>query len=138
MSHKQLSPPGQLHGVARAMILAVLLTPWIFGYSDSHTAIVNHIVFTAAFGPVAVLVGVVPPAAKVLLVGAVWLVLSPWLLGYAADHDAWLVELVSGLVLIIVSANTLLRASVATPGHPTRRRPNVQEHRPGSGQGSAR
>src|SRR5579871_6378929 len=81
MNNNHLSARGHLHGVGRALMLAVLLTPWIFGYSDSHAAIVNHIAFTAALGPVALLIGVLRPAAKVLLLGGVWLVLSPWLLG---------------------------------------------------------
>ena len=108
MSHHQVGLPGHLHGVARPIMLAVLLLPWIFGYSDSQAAVLNHIAFTAAFGPLALLIGVLRPAACALLVGAIWLVLSPWVLGYAVDHNAWLVELVSGLVLMWVSASVLL------------------------------
>src|SRR5579872_3049372 len=111
MNNNHLAPRGHLHGVGRALMLAVLLLPWIFGYSDSHAAIVNHIAFTSAFGPAALLIGVVRPAAKVLLLGAIWLVLSPWLLGYAGDHGAWLAELVSGLVLMLISARTLRRGT---------------------------
>jgi SPW repeat-containing protein len=107
MSHHQVSLSGHLHGVGRAIILAVLLSPWIFGYSDSHAAVANHIAFTMAFGPIALLIGVLRPAAYVLLLGAIWLVLSPWILGYAGDHSAWLAELVSGLVLMLVSARVL-------------------------------
>src|SRR5579872_3018631 len=114
MNNNHLAPRGHLHGVGRALMLAVLLTPWIFGYSDSHAAIVNHIAFTAAFGPVALLIGVLRPAAKVLLLGGVWLVLSPWLLGYAGDHGAWLAELVSGLILILISTSTLLRSTTVS------------------------
>ena len=128
MSHRQVSAREHLHGVGRALTLAVLLSPWIFGYSDSHAAVVNHIAFTLAFGPVVLLVGVLRPAGYVLLLGAVWLVVSPWLLGYADDHGAWLAELVSGLVLILVSASVLLRS--ATGGRPpTRRRHGLQEPR---------
>jgi hypothetical protein len=88
-------------------MVVVLLLPWIFGYSDSHAAVVNHIAFTMAFGPIALLIGVLRPAAYMLLLGAVWLVLSPWILGYAGDHRAWLSELVGGLVLTLISASAL-------------------------------
>src|ERR1700747_2889283 len=109
MNNNHLAPRGHLHGVGRALVLVVLLTPWIFGYSDSHAAIVNHIAFAAAFGPAVLLTGVLRPAARWLLLGAVWLVVSPWLLGYAGDHSAWIAELGSGLVLILISVSTLLR-----------------------------
>jgi SPW repeat len=31
--------------------------------------------------------------------------LSPWVLGYAGDHQAWLNEIVTGLLLIALSAS---------------------------------
>jgi hypothetical protein len=104
-----------LHGVGRPIMLAVLLSPWIFGFSNSHAAVVNHIAFTLAFGPIALLVGVLRPTAYVLLLGALWLALSPWLLGYAGNNGAWLAELVSGLVLTLISASVLTpRGRLAT------------------------
>jgi hypothetical protein len=129
MSHHHAVLAGHLHGVARPIIVAVLLLPWIFGYSDSQAAVVNHVAFTAAFGPIALLIGVLRPAAYALLAGAVWLALSPWILGYAVDHNAWLVELVSGFVLTWISAGVLLAT------RPFRDR---QEHAPASnGHGSS-
>ena len=128
MSHHQVVLPRHLHGVARPIMVAVLLLPWIFGYSDSQSAVVNHVAFTAAFGPIALLIGVLRPAAYALLAGAVWLALSPWVLGYAVDHNAWLVELVSGFVLTWISASVLLAT------RPSRDR---QEHaRASNGHGS--
>ena len=32
---------------------------------------------------------------------------SPWLLGYAGDHQAWLNELITGLLLIALSASAV-------------------------------
>jgi hypothetical protein len=48
---------------------------------------------------------VLRPAAFVALAGGIWLALSPWVLGYAADHGAWLSELVSGGLLVVLCAN---------------------------------
>lgn len=117
-----------LHGVGRPIMLAVLLSPWIFGFSNSNAAVVNHIVFTLAFGPIALLVGLLRPAAYVLLVGAVWLAVSPWILGYAGNNGAWLAELVSGLVLMLASAGALsARGRVGTrpTSGPQRRCPTM-------------
>jgi hypothetical protein len=88
--------------VVRPIMLVVLSTPWIVGFSDSHAAVVNHIAFTALFAPVALLIVVWRPAAFGLLAGGCWLALSPWVLGYAADDLAWLTEFVTGLGLICV------------------------------------
>jgi hypothetical protein len=72
------------------------------------------------------------PAAIVTIAGGVWIVLSPWVLHYAGDHQAWLSELVSGLLLIALSASAAgiwrpargrrgaraLTRTVATSGQP--------------------
>jgi hypothetical protein len=94
----------KLDWVATGLMLPVLLAPWLVGFSDSSSAVANHIAFALGFGPLAMLVVVLRPAAFALLIGGAWLVLSPWLLGYAADDLAWLSELVSGASLMVVGA----------------------------------
>jgi hypothetical protein len=42
------------------------------------------------------------PAAFVTLAGGVWLAASPWILGYGTDHVAWLNELVTGMLLVVL------------------------------------
>jgi len=72
-----------------------------------------------SFGPLAMLIVSLRPAALVTIIGGVWLVLSPWVLGYATDHQAWLNELITGLLLIALSANA---AGIRGPVRARRRR----------------
>jgi hypothetical protein len=58
-----------------------------------------------SFGPLTLIMGNLKPAAVFALLGGSWLVVSPWLLGYASDHIAWLNELVTGMLLIILAAD---------------------------------
>ena len=106
------------HLIAGALTVWVALAPWIWGYADSRAAVASHIFFFVAFGPLAVLVVVLRPAAAVVLAAGVWLALSPWLLGYATNDSAWLNELVSGLLLATVGA----RAAGINPPTLVRRR----------------
>ena len=55
-----------------------------------------HVFFVLGFGPLAVMIAVLRPAAAVTMLGGVWPAASPWILGYALDHAAWLNELVAG------------------------------------------
>ncbi|MBV9000661.1 MAG: SPW repeat protein [Solirubrobacterales bacterium] len=90
---------------ACALTLWIALSPWVWGFADSHSAVANHVAVVFAFGPLALLMVNLPPAAFVTLLGGLWLTVSPWLLGYATDHAAWLNELVSGLLLIALCAS---------------------------------
>jgi SPW repeat len=95
----------RLNLAAGALILWVALGCWIWGYAASHAAIASHVFFIFAFGPLTLLIAVFRPAAYVLLAAGLWLALSPWLLGYATNHTAWLSELVTGTLLIILAAH---------------------------------
>ena len=88
-----------------ALTLWIALSPWVWGFADSHSAVANHVAVVFAFGPLALLMANLRPAAFVTLLGGLWLAVSPWLLGYATDHAAWLGELVSGLLLIALCAS---------------------------------
>jgi hypothetical protein len=90
---------------AGAVTLWIAVSPWVWGFANSHSAVANHVAVVFAFGPLALLIANLRPAAFVTLLGGVWLVISPWLLGYATDHAAWLSELVSGLLLIALCAS---------------------------------
>lgn len=102
---RPLPPHQRLPLAAGAVTLWSTVAPWIWGFADNHSAVANHIFFTFAFGPLALLIAVLRPAAFVALAGGVWLALSPWVLGYATDHAAWLSELVSGGLLVVVCAH---------------------------------
>jgi SPW repeat len=95
----------RLNLAAGALILWVALGPWIWGYATSPAAVASHVFFIFAFGPLTLLIAVLRPAAYVLLAAGLWLALSPWLLGYATNHTAWLSELVTGTLLIILAAH---------------------------------
>lgn len=90
---------------AGAVILWIAISPWVWGFANSHPAVANHVSLVFAFGPLALLIANLRGAAFVTLLGGIWLAISPWTLGYAGDHAAWLNELVSGLLLIALCAS---------------------------------
>lgn len=99
-----------------ALALWIAVSPWLWGFADSHSAVANHVALVFGFGPLALLIANLRPAAVVTLFGGVWLAASPWLLGYATDHAAWLNELVTGLLLVVVCASAAgLRVSRRGP-----------------------
>ena len=90
---------------AGAVTLWIAISPWIWGFADNHSAVANHVALVLGFGPLALLIVNLRPAAFVTLLAGAWLAISPWLLGYATDHSAWLNELVTGLLLIVLCAS---------------------------------
>ena len=88
-----------------ALVLWIAISPWLWGFADSHSAVANHVSLVFGFGPLALLIVNLRAAAFVTLLGGVWLTVSPWLLGYATDHAAWLNELVTGVLLIVLCAS---------------------------------
>ena len=88
-----------------AVILWVALSPWLWGFAGSHAAVANHVFLVFSFGPMVLLIANLRAAAFVTLVGGTWLAASPWALGYATTHSAWLSELVSGVLLVVLSAS---------------------------------
>jgi SPW repeat len=90
---------------AGAVILWIAISPWVWGFADSHSAVANHVSLVFGFGPLALLIANLRAAAFVTLLGGVWLAISPWVLDYAGDHAAWLNELVAGLLLIVLCAS---------------------------------
>jgi SPW repeat len=87
---------------AGAVMLWVAVGPWLWGFAGSRPAIANHVFLIFAFGPLALLIGALRPAAFVTLAGSVWLGLSPWVLGYATTQAAWVNELISGVLLSVI------------------------------------
>ncbi len=85
-----------------AVVLWIAVSPWVWGFADSHPAVANHVALVFGFGPLALLIVNLRPAAFVTLAGGMWLAASPWILGYATDHAAWLNELVTGVLLSVL------------------------------------
>jgi SPW repeat-containing protein len=90
---------------AGGVSLWLAISPWLWGFADSHSAVANHVALVFGFGPLALLIANLRPAAFVTLLGGAWLAISPWLLGYATDHAAWVNELVTGLLLMVLCAS---------------------------------
>lgn len=90
---------------AGALIAWIAISPWVWGFAGARPAIANHVFLVLGFGPIALMIAALRPAAFVTIAGAVWLALSPWLLGYAGDHAAWLNELITGSLLAILALN---------------------------------
>jgi SPW repeat-containing protein len=87
---------------AGAVMLWVAVGPWVWGFAGSRSAVADHVFLVFAFGPLALLIAALRPAAFATLAAAVWIVLSPWMLGYATTHAAWANELITGLLLIVL------------------------------------
>ena len=104
------------------MILWIAVSPWLWGFADSHAAVANHVAVTLGFGPLALLIVNLRPAAFVTLAGGVWLAASPWILGYATDHLAWLNELVTGMLLVVLCASAVGVGGLARLRRPARSR----------------
>jgi hypothetical protein len=88
-----------------AVMLWIAVSPWIWGFADSHSAVASHVAVVLGFGPLTILIADLRPAAFVTLLAGVWIVVGPWVLGYAADHAAWFDELVSGALLMVLCAS---------------------------------
>jgi len=88
-----------------ALIAWVAVSPWVWGFADKNAAVANHVFLVFSFGPLALLIASLRPAAIITIAGGFWLALSPWVLGYAGDQQAWLNELATGLLLIVLSAS---------------------------------
>jgi hypothetical protein len=115
-----------------ALAVWIAISPWVWGFADSHSAVANHVALVFGLGPLTLLIANLRPAAFVTLLGGVWLAISPWLLGYATEHAAWLNELVTGLLLIALCASAAglhvsRRRPVLTPAVTTTQR-SVVEH----------
>jgi SPW repeat len=103
---RTLEAQDRLPLAAGAVMLWVAVGPWLWGFAGSRPAVANHVFVVFAFGPLALLIASLRPAAFVTLAGGVWLALSPWALGYATTDAAWANELISGVLLIAVCART--------------------------------
>jgi hypothetical protein len=96
---------GRVPIAAGAVVAWVAISPWVWGFAASPSAVANHVFFVFAFGPLAAMIAVLRPAAVVTTLGGLWLAFSPWVLGYAGDHAAWLSELVAGVLLVVLGGS---------------------------------
>ncbi|HTX10536.1 MAG TPA: SPW repeat protein [Solirubrobacteraceae bacterium] len=111
---------------AGALIAWIAVSPWVWGFSGAHPAVANHVFLVLGFGPIAVMIAALRPAAIVTIGGGLWLALSPWILGYAGDHVAWVNELLTGGLLSLLAANA---AGLTGLGRVRLRRPRGGQRR---------
>ncbi|HEY8769129.1 MAG TPA: SPW repeat protein [Thermoleophilaceae bacterium] len=102
---RTLSRDTKLNLASGALMLWIALGPWVWDYASSGSAVANHIFVIFSFGPLALLILALRPAAFVVLAAGVWLAFSPWILGYATNHSAWLSDGVTGILLSCVGAS---------------------------------
>ena len=70
MKHpRTLGPSARLPMAAGAVMLWVAVSPWLWGFAGSRSAVANHVFLVFAFGPLALLVVALRPAALVTLAG---------------------------------------------------------------------
>jgi hypothetical protein len=63
--------------MAATVVAANLTARWARGFSSSHAAVAAHIAFAMTFGPIALLITVLPPAALTTTAASAWLTASP-------------------------------------------------------------
>jgi hypothetical protein len=101
---------------ACGLVVATAIARFALGY-DEVPVLANHISFTAAIAPLALVGAGLAPAAALTALAGLWLAVSPWVLGYADEGvAAWAIDLAAGLALIglgAVSALPLGRRTVA-------------------------
>ncbi len=106
----QLADP--LPVAASTLVAFAGAAPWVLGFDSSAPAVAAHIAFAMAFGPLALLVTALRPAAATCVAGGAWLMAGPWVLGYGAmGVGAWLVDTATGAALILVAAEALTRGA---------------------------
>jgi hypothetical protein len=101
------------------VIFWIAVSPWLWGFADSGPAVANHVSIVLGIGPLALMLVALRPAAFITIAAGVWLGLSPWILGYATNNLAWVNELVTGLLLVALSASV---AGIQSPNRGPRRR----------------
>jgi hypothetical protein len=120
---QKLSRDTRLNLACAALMLWIALGPWVWGYASSGSAVANHIFVIFSFGPPALLILALRPAAFVVLAAGVWLALSPWILGYATNHSAWLSDGTTGILFSCVGASAAgITISARVPWGAHRRR----------------
>jgi hypothetical protein len=93
---------------ACGLVVATAITPFLFGY-DEVPVLANHISFTAAIAPLALVGAGLAPAAGLTALAGVWLAIAPWVLGYADEGvAAWGIDLAGGIGLIVLGALSAL------------------------------
>jgi hypothetical protein len=89
---------------AAPIVVATLVAPFLLGY-DSVAVLGNHVSYTLAVAPLALVAAGLAPAAALTALAGVWLAASPFLLGYADEGvEAWAIDLVAGLAVAALGA----------------------------------
>ena len=112
-----------LSGLAAGVVGAILIAPWVLGFSTSHAAVAGHLAFAMTFGPIALLVTALPAAALTTAAAGAWLAASPWALGFASyGIPAWGADLTAGLALVGLGHRAWRAAASRTPARARTRR----------------
>lgn len=89
---------------AAPIVVATLVLPFVLGY-DAVPVLANHIAFTLGIAPLALVAGGLAPAALLVLLAGLWLMVSPFVIGYAElGVAAWLIDAVAGLTVVVLAA----------------------------------
>jgi SPW repeat-containing protein len=89
---------------AAPIVVATLVAPFLLGY-DSVPVLGNHVSYTLAVAPLALVAAGLAPAAALTALAGVWLAASPFVLGYADEGvEAWAIDLVAGLAVAALGA----------------------------------
>jgi len=96
--------------VVNALVgLALMLSPWWLGFTDSMAATVNAVVIGLALIATALGAILVPRPWEEWTEAAlgIWLIMSPWVLQYALERENRLVMVALGAVIVLIATWTL-------------------------------
>jgi len=90
--------------------IAVLMSPWMLGFTDSMAATTNAVVVGLALIAAAMGAILAPRPWEEWTEAALglWLIMSPWVLQYAMSHQNRLAMVGLGAVIVLFSAWTLM------------------------------
>ena len=88
----------------------LLLSPWILGYNGEAAAMPNAVIVGIALVAAALGAMLLPRAWEEWTEAALglWLMASPWVLRFNGNADAMLTAVITGLVVLVLAAWTLL------------------------------
>lgn len=93
----------------------MVLSPWVYGFSADHAAMLNAVIFGAAIVVYSVIELSIPRMWEewLMLAAGVWLLVSPWVLDFQAKSAAMWNTAVSGIVLAVLAMWALGQFSAA-------------------------
>ncbi len=93
---------------AAPIVIVTLLTPFLLDYGTV-PVVANHVSFTMAIFPLALVAAGLAPASALTALAGVWLAVSPFVVGYTEEGvAAWAIDLVGGVAVTALATASAL------------------------------